>query len=124
MVATPGVTLLQVPPGVASARLVVARLQIASVPVIAAGCVFTVTVATETHEPIAYDITEVPAVTPVTTPAADTVATAGVVDVHVPPATPSESDVVEPAHTVSVPVIAPGAELTVRVAVEAQVPNV
>ena len=52
-VAMPGLTLVHAPPAVASVRLVVDKLQKASVPVIAAGWTFTVTVAVATQLPIA-----------------------------------------------------------------------
>ena len=62
----------------------------------------------------------VPAATPVTTPVEDTVATAGLDDVHAPPAVAEANCVVEPAHTVVAPVIAAtvGFTFTVIVAVK------
>lgn len=60
-----------------------------------------------------------PPATPVTIPAASTVATAVVALVHVPLPVVSASDVVDPAHTVVMPVIAPtaGSGFTVAIAV-------
>ena len=65
-------------------------------------------------------MTEVPAVTPVTTPPAVMVATAGVALLHVPPAVALLSVVVEPTHTLVTPVITAGSGLTVTVVVTAQ----
>ena len=58
---------------------------------------------------------DVPALTPVTTPLASTVALAGLTDVQAPPPAASAKFVVEPAHTVAVPVMVPatGIGLTV-----------
>ena len=126
IVATAGVALLQVPPAVASANVVVEAWHTVVVPVIIAGNGLTVTVVVTKH-PVAnvYDITDVPDVTPVTTPPALIVATAGVALLQVPPAVTSANAVVEPAHTVTVPVIAAGKGLTVTVAVTKHpVPNV
>ena len=117
--ATAGVALLQVPPAVALLNVVVDPAQSVRVPVIAAGSGFTVTVAV-TKQPVGkvYEITEVPADTPVTTPVDElTVATAGVALLQVPPAVALLNVVVDPAHSVRVPVIAAGRGLTVTVAV-------
>ena len=68
----------------------------------------------------------VPAISPVTIPDVPTVPMAGLVLLQVPPAVISVSDVVEPAHTVGVPVMLPGAagnELTVTTAVVAILPQ-
>ena len=55
-----------------------------------------------------------PATTPVTTPVADpTVATAGLLLLHVPPLGVHDSAVVALSHTAAVPVIAAGAAFTV-----------
>jgi hypothetical protein len=53
----------------------------------------------------AYDIVTVPAATPVTTPEADTVAREVLLEDHVPPEVASERAVVDPTHTVLVPVM-------------------
>ena len=55
--------------------------------------------------------------TPVTTPVALIVATAGLALVQVPPGLELLRAVVDPTHTLSVPVIAAGKGLTVTVAV-------
>jgi hypothetical protein len=63
-----------------------------------------------------------PALTPVTTPLDEpTVASAGLLVLHVPPALASESVVVEPAQTVVTPVIEAGSGLTVTGIVMKQV---
>lgn len=65
-------------------------------------------------------ISTVPAVTPVTMPAAATVAF-GLLAVHVPPPAAPARAVLLPAHTVIIPVIGPAASrLTVTVTVLAQ----
>ena len=66
-----------------------------------------------------YVIVAEPAVTPLTTPLASTVATAVLDDVQTPPAVALVSAVVEPAHTSVVPLIAAttGIGLTVTVVV-------
>jgi hypothetical protein len=70
-------------------------------------------------------MTDVPAVTPVTTPPAVIVATAGVALLHVPPAVALLKVVVALTHTLVVPVIAAGSGFTVTVVVTAQpVPKV
>ena len=70
-------------------------------------------------------MTDVPAVTPVTTPPAVMVATTGVALLHVPPAVTLLKVVVEPMQTLVVPVIAAGSGLTVTVVVTAHpVPKV
>ena len=50
--ATPGLTLLHVPPPVASVNVVADRLQKLATPVIPAGCTFTVTIIEDAHVPI------------------------------------------------------------------------
>jgi len=65
-------------------------------------------------------MTELPAVTPVTTPPAVIVATAGDALLHVPPAVALLNAVVEPTHTLVVPAMAAGSGLTVTVVVTAQ----
>jgi len=62
---------------------------------------------------------ELPAVTPVTTPPAVIVATAGVPLLHIPSAVASLKVVVDPTHTLVVPVIAAGKGFTVTVVVTA-----
>ena len=78
------------------------------------GNAFTVTVAfTAQPVPNVYDITDVPADTPVTTPPALIVATAGVALLQVPPAVASANTVVKPAQTLNVPVMTAGSGFTV-----------
>jgi hypothetical protein len=60
-----------------------------------------------------YDMVEVPADNPDTTPADDTVATLGILLLHVPPAIGSVNDVVLPMHIEALPEIAAGDALTV-----------
>ena len=101
IVATPVLLLLQVPPPVASARVVVAPTQrVTGVPgVIAAGLLFTVTVASASQLPIVYVIVAVPNVIPVTSPLPSTVATPILLLLHVPPLTLLLSVVLVPMHT-------------------------
>jgi hypothetical protein len=95
--------------------VVVEPVQTDAVPVIAAGCVLTVTVAVEKQPPDnVYVITAVPALTPVTTPVDEpTVATPVLPLVQVPPDGDELSVVVDPVQTEAVPEIAPGAVATV-----------
>lgn len=67
-------------------------------------------------------MTDVPALTPVTSPLELTVAIPAVPDVHVPPEGVELSVVTELIHTPAVPVIAVGAVFTVTVSVEKQPP--
>jgi hypothetical protein len=118
MVATDVLLLLHVPPPVALDNVVVAPTQTDNVPVIAAGNEFTVTTLVAAH-PVTgsvYDIVDVPAVIPETTPVPEpTVATVIVVLLHVPPLVALLNDVVDPAHTDAVPVTGAGNGLTVTV---------
>jgi len=126
IVATPGVALLHTPDEVTSASCVVDPIHTVGVPVIAAtvGIALTVTVSVDTllQPPLVtvYEITDVPADTPVTRPPALIVATPGVALLHTPDEVTSASCVVEPTHTVGVPVIAAtvGIALTVTVSVD------
>lgn len=99
----------QVPPAVAVAldRVVLAPTQTLSGPVIAPpeGAANTVTVTVLVPKEVAYEITADPAVTPVTTPEVDTVATDVLPLLHVPPEVAHASAVVALVQTVSVPVI-------------------
>jgi hypothetical protein len=111
--------LLQLPPAVASLRDVVVPTHIPRLPDIGAGDTFTVTTAVLVQPvPSEYVIVAVfgPRI-PVTSPDAPTVAMVGSLLVHTPPAGVLTSDVVEPSHTVIVPVIADGAVVTVAIAV-------
>jgi hypothetical protein len=130
MVATAGVAEVQAPPASPLEVSVVEPLaQIAVVPEIvpAEGTAVTVTVAvvdTFAQPPVpvtVYVITVVPADTPATAPVeALMVATAGVEEVHAPPASPLEVSVVEPlAQMAVVPEMVPaeGTAVTATVAV-------
>jgi len=108
-IAWPVALLLHKPPEVASLRLVVCVTQTTGVPVIAAGVVFTVTAWVDTHPPgNIYVITGVPAAMPVTTPAPSTLPRVALLLLHEPPALASLRAVVEPTHTLNVPVIEAG----------------
>ena len=74
--------------------------------------------------PSEYVIVVVPPVMPYTVPLPSTVATAVLPLVHAPPPGISLSEVVVPAHRDAVPVISPGAALTVIVTDAVQPPNV
>ena len=113
--------LLHVPPAGVPLRVVVLLTHTASVPLIAVGSGFTVTTAVA-RQPVesVYDISEVPAATPVITPAASMVATAGVPLLQVPPVLTVLAVVVWFTHTVRVPVIADGSGFTVTTAVVGQ----
>jgi hypothetical protein len=101
----------------------------APVIVPADGVVLTVIVASAFAVPqplvTVYDIIDVPAATPVTTPPVVMVALAVFELLHVPPATPSVSAVVEPSHTVVAPEIVPafGTGLTVHILIAEAVPQ-
>ena len=90
-------------------------LQLAAVKSLMKALGLTVTVAVlKQPVPKVYDITDSPADWPVTTPdPGTTVATAGVSLLQVPPAVASLKVVVEPWHTVKVPVITAGKGLTI-----------
>lgn len=120
-VATEALLLVHAPPLVASFRLVVSPTQTLDVPVTDAGLPLTVTtfVARQPDANV-YDIVAVPADTPVTTPEASIEATTVLLLLHVPLPVTSLSVVVEPAHTLAVPVMADGTALTVTVVVAIQ----
>jgi hypothetical protein len=102
MVATDGVLLLHVPPVVVLLTVVVSPAHTCSVPVMAAGSGFTVTVAVRIQPvPSEYVIVAVAAVvlpvsTPLTVPVASTVATAVLLLAQVPPAVVVLNTVVAP----------------------------
>src|SRR6201994_4239 len=119
-VATPVAVLLHVPPVATSTRVVADPTHTVVVPVMdpatGDGLIVTTCVDATLPQPFVtvYDIVAVPADTPPTVPPL-TVATPVAVLLHVPPVATSASVVVEPAHTVAVPVIVPatGSGLTV-----------
>jgi hypothetical protein len=109
IVATVVLLLLQVPPVTTLLNVAVAPSHIEAEPVIAAVAELTVTPAVTRH-PVdnVYVIEASPADTPLTTPPALIEATAPSLLAHVPPPLTSLNVVVEPSHTVTVPVIADG----------------
>lgn len=121
-VATPGVLLVHVPPGVACDSVVVEPTQVVSEPVIGPGVVTTFTVVIVAHPPTLYEISAVPAETPVTIPVVTpTVATPGALVNQNPPDGELLNAVVDPTHTPRDPVIVDGYGFTVTVIVEKQV---
>jgi len=113
-VATAGELLVQVPPVVVLIHDCEAPMHIGVIPVIVCvmgAVIATVLVAVLTQPPTVteYEITAVPAVTPVTMPVdASTVAMAGAVLVHVPPVVVHVHVWDDPIHTGVVPVIVCG----------------
>ena len=107
------------PPSVSDSEL---PAQMLPAPVMAAGCVFTVMILVVV-QPVGNVnvIMPVPVVTPVTTPAPATVM-AGLVVAHVP-RLPSDSVMVAPGHTLSLPLMAAGSGFTVTMAVIWTVPQ-
>ena len=104
------------PPGVASFNVVVLPTHTDAVPVIAA-TVLIVTIVVDT-QPVGsrYDIVEMPAVKPFTTPLVNPiVATPGTVLLQVPPARASASVVLVPVHIDKLPVMG-ATGLTVTIA--------
>lgn len=112
-VATPGVLLLHVPPLVVLLNDTVVPTHIVVVPLIADGAADTVTTVVLVQLPAAVNvIVAVPDVIPATTPP-DTVATLVLLLLHVPLPADELSVVVEPAHTVPVPLSVDELPLTV-----------
>ena len=119
--------LLQVPPLTLSDKVIwcAGPTHTLSLPVIvpAPGTSTVIAIVAE-QPPALYDMVDVPAATPVTTPPADTVATVGVPELHVPPAVASVNAVVDPAQiVVGLPLIVPIAGLTVIGTPTTQPPN-
>ena len=106
-VATDVLLLLHTPDGVPLVSVSGVPMHTRLLPVVApgAGTASTVTTAVTAPEAAVYVIVAVPATTPVTTPDELTVATAGVLLLHVPPGVASASVVVPVTHTVNVPVM-------------------
>ena len=113
--ATVVVPLVHTPPDVALVNGVVEPTHTVVAPVIGAGEGFTVTTVVAKHpEPVRYVIVGDPAATPLTTPEPDpTEASKGLLLLQLPPVVASDKVVLCPTHTVPVPVITPGEELTV-----------
>jgi hypothetical protein len=108
------------PPVVRSVNAVVAPGQTATIPVIANGSEFIVTVVRAAH-PVTAEvnvITVVPLATPFTIPEGPIVATEELLLLHVPD--PSLNEVVLPTHTVVTPPIVGGSGLTVTIVVALQ----
>jgi len=121
MVAIAVLLLLHVAPMLVVLNVVLAPAQTANVPVMAlgAGCTVTTTVVKHAEEGSVYVIVVVPPArpTPVTTPEDEpTVATAGVLLLHVPPGVVWLSADVMPGQSTVTPLIAPGVGLTVSTA--------
>lgn len=121
IVATDVAPLVQVPPGVTSVHVVVVPEQRLPAPDMAAGAAVTDSVlVTMQPEPNEYEMTVVPAVTPVTMPLSDPIVTLPVLLVHVPPGTVLPNAAVAPTQTAADPVTGPGAVLTVSVVIVLQ----
>lgn len=114
--------MLQVPPEAGSVRLIQLPSQILLLPRIDPGAAVTViSRVTVQPEPSEYVIVTLPVWLPVTIPFSDpTVAVLVEDEVHRPPPGISLSSAVAPAHTVALPVMAPGEGLTVIVLVVTQ----
>jgi hypothetical protein len=120
-VATPELLLLQVPPVVASATVVLLPAHTAAVPVIADGTGLTVTtLVTLQLVPREYVMIAEPSATPPTMPvAAPTVATDVLLLLQVPPPA-SVSAIVLPRQALLLPAMGPGPDTMVTVDVETQ----
>jgi hypothetical protein len=85
------------------------------------GALFTVTAYVLKQPPVdVYVIIAVPAVTPVTTPDAETVAVAVLPLAHVPPAGELANVMLAPSHTFEGPIMSAGAAFTVTTLVRKQ----
>jgi hypothetical protein len=106
-VATLGVAVDQLPPPVALLRVVVIAVDRVVLPVIALtiGAAFTVNIAVTVLPLTVYDIVVVPATKPATIPVLPTVATVMLLLLQLPPDAVLLTVVLEPTHTLSVPVI-------------------
>ncbi len=116
MVPVAGVTLLQAPPLAEFVSVDVWPTHTLSVPPIAPGRAFTVTVTVEEQLPAVKLIVAVPGLTPPIKPGLRILAIAGLLLVHTP-GPPLASVVVKPTHRPSVPVIAGGPAFTVTMVV-------
>ena len=108
---------LQLPPGVPSATVIIEPSHTAVGPVITAGSGFTGMVAVVAQPvPIEYVIIEVPVVTPNTTPLLDPMVAIPVEPlIHVPPVVGSVSVPIRPIHIDVLPMIGPG-EVLIEIA--------
>ena len=121
--ATAEFELLQVPPAEGSLTVTVPPpLHTVGLDGVIAGGIGLIVTTTEAGVPqlLSYTIVVVPAATPVTRPAASTVAVPGMLLLQVPPVEASANDVVVPGQATGVPVIATGAAFTVSVALDVQ----
>jgi hypothetical protein len=114
MLATAALLLLQMPPGVASLRLVVEVTQRFVLPVMGSGTGFTRILVLITHPvPTVYTMVATPADTPVIMPLeVPAVAMDAGVLLHVPPGIALASVIVAPSQTSTGPVIAGGSGFT------------
>ena len=103
-----GEELLQEPPGVGSEKEVTPPVQIADGPAIGAGegTAITVIIYVGDPDPVVYEITDDPAVIPVTIPSEDTLATDGVLLNQAPPVAVSVKVIDPPTHTIVGPLMA------------------
>ena len=125
-VAIPLLLLLHTPADVTSANAMDVPTHVLAAPVIdpadGAGLTDTVCETELVPQPLVtvYDISAVPVVTPVTTPAALTVATPALSLLHTPPVVASLKVMVAPVHTIDAPVTPEGNEFTVTTAMTGQ----
>ena len=117
-VTTAVLLLVHAPPLVVELKLVFDPEQTLKDPVIVAGLAFTVT-GVLVRQPVGntYVIVDVPGLAPVTTPVVPFIVALPLLLLQVPPAGPELNAVVNPTHTLVVPVIVVGLALTVTVIV-------
>jgi len=115
IVATIGVLLLHVPPGMEFPNAVAAPRQTCVTPVIVPGEELTVTVAAAAQPVLSvYDMVAVPIPAPVTPPVDGSIAAiVGVLLLHTPPVVPSVKLLVSPRQRPKVPEIGNGTAFTV-----------
>jgi hypothetical protein len=121
-VPTVRVLLVQLPPGVASARGIVLPAQTDDGPVMGDGPAFTVSilVTVQLVPPREYVIVGVPKVTPVTIPVEEPTIMSPPVVLQTPPGAISLNREGSPIHTTDGPMIGPGTGLTVTVSLMEQ----
>ena len=126
-VATLDELLVHVPPEAVSDKVIADDWQTVVKPEIIPGAAngFTVTVRRAAAVPHAlvtvYDITAVPAETPVTAPVTLTVATAVLLELQVPPEAPSTRVIMSPTHTEYGPeMLPPDASVSIATGIEAE----
>ena len=117
MVAINVLLIAQLPGPAASVNVPVEPTHTFVAPDIGAGAGATVTIKVAEQEPTIYDITDVPALTPVTTPSVPTVATDVVALDQLPPVAASVRLVVDPLQMSGLPLIGGRPALTVTVVV-------